>query len=311
MANAYRTTADVAHFNDTDMDLVVSEVLDEAPFLAGLAARSVKGTSFVYTRKTANPSSGFRNANEGRENTKSSTEKITNSLGIYDASVALDKAVALADERGADHAVGFEAVSALRGAFANLEKQILSGTIHGISGTTAFDGFADQANLDGISDAMVVDAGGSAVGACYSAWLVRTGEGDVQALWGQDGAITIGERQEVPWTDTDNQGTFTALYHSIMGWAGLKIGSSLSVARVANIDASNPLTDDLIAAALALFPASRRPNQIVMGRSAQEGLRASRTATHPTGDPAPLPEPAFKIPIVVTDSAIETETALV
>jgi hypothetical protein len=47
-----------------------------------------------------------------------------------------------------------------------------------------------------------------------------------------------------------------------------------------------------------------------MDKTSWYELQSSRTATNPTGAPAPFPTEAFGIPIVVTDSIPEDEAAL-
>jgi hypothetical protein len=49
---------------------------------------------------------------------------------------------------------------------------------------------------------------------------------------------------------------------------------------------------------------------IVAGRAQQHRLQESRTATNPTGAPAPFPESAFGIPIVTVESLAQNETAI-
>ena len=45
MADAYMTSTDVAKFNDADLDIgIVSDVLNDAPLLAAMAARSIPGS---------------------------------------------------------------------------------------------------------------------------------------------------------------------------------------------------------------------------------------------------------------------------
>jgi len=59
-----------------------------------------------------------------------------------------------------------------------------------------------------------------------------------------------------------------------------------------------------------LFPVDQKPNMIVMGRAQQHRLQTSRTATNPTGFPAPFPQEAFGIPIVVSEALAQNETAI-
>ena len=308
MADAYLTTTDVAHFNKTDMDILVSDVLDDAPFLSVLAARTVLGNTFKYSKITANPSVGFRAVNDGIENAKGTYTSVTLDLKVLDASFGVDVAAAQSDERGLEHIMAVEALAHLRQAMAEVEQQIFYGTGNDSAG---FAGFAGQSNLNQLADAQVVGAGGTTASTGSSVYLVRTGDADCQVLWGQNGMIDIGERQIVERAGSAT-GRFPAYYHPIVGWCGLKIGSIYSVIRIANLtaDSGKGLTDSLISQALEKFPASRQPNYIVMNRRSLGQLQRSRTATNPTGAPAPFPQEAFGVPIVVTDQINSTETLL-
>ena len=308
MADANLRTADVLTFNNVDMDAMLSEVLDSAPFLAALPARTATSDLFKYTNKTANPSVGFRSPNAGIEGTRGTYEQITVTLKYLDASFWVDVAVADTDQRGADHAILVEAVAHLRQSFREVEEQILRGTNNNASG---FDGFEDLGNLDQLADAMVIGGGGTGADVS-SVYLVHAGEQGVEVVWGRGGEFTVGPRQIVDRPDGTNQQSFKAYSHMIGGYCGLKRGHDLSVARIANLEdaSSNQLTDDLIAQAIALFPVDQKPNMIVAGRAQQHRLQESRTATNPTGAPAPFPESAFGIPIVTVESLAQNETAI-
>lgn len=310
MADSYLTSANVVVFNKLDMELNLSDVLDEAPLIASLAARTCRSNTFTYSKKTANPSVGFRDINDGVENTKGTYVQVTNTLKFLDASFAMDEAAALVDERGVDHIMGIEAMAHLRQAMAELEEQVIYGTTTG--GLAAgFEGLANQANLNQIADAQVVNAGGTTANTGSSVWLIRTGEEDLQLLWGNQGEITIGERTRVERAGS-SQGRFWALAHSIHGWAGLKIGTTYSAVRICNLtaDSGKGLTDALISQAIERFPASRGPQYIAMNRRSLGQLQRSRTATNPTGAPAPFPQEAFNVPIIVTDRILSTEALL-
>ena len=308
MPDSYLTTSDVAHFNKTDMDILVSDVLDDAPFLSVLAARTVLGNTFKYTKITGNAAAGFRDVNDGVENTKSTYTSITLDLKVLDASFGVDVAAAQSDERGLEHLMAIEGLAHLRQAMAEVEQQIFYGTGNDAKG---FVGFAGQSNLNNIADAQVVNATGTTASTGSSVYLVRTGDADCQVLWGQSGMIEIGERQVVERAGSVT-GRFPAYYHPIVGWCGLKIGSVHSVVRIANLteDSGKGLTDALLSRAMQIFPASRGPNYVVMNRRSLGQLQRSRTATNPTGAPAPFPQEAFGVPIVVTDQINSTETLL-
>lgn len=308
MADAYLTTANVAEFNRTDLDILVSDILDEAPVLARLAARTCREITHVYTKATANPTVGFRSVNDGIENKKGTYSKVTVNLGLLDASFAVDIGAALSDERGLDHIMGIEAQAHLRQAMFEVESQIFYGTSNDAGG---FNGFADLSNLNQIADAQVVNAGGTTASTGSSVFLIRTGPADVEVLWGQQGVITIGDRQIVERAGSGS-GRFGAYYHNITGWCGMASKSVYSVVRIANLteDSGKGLTDDLIAQALSKFPAGRGPTFMAMNRRSLRQLQQSRTATNATGAPASFPVEAFGVQIITSDAILSTETLL-
>jgi hypothetical protein len=300
MPATYKTTSDVLQFGDAmDADLA-SNVLDDAPLIASLPARDVKGNVYKYRRKIANPDVGFRAENDGRENSTGEYESVTANLAILDASFTLDVAVASADERGTDAALAEEGVDHLRAQMFGAEQQVIYG-----SDVKGFEGLTDV--LSYLDTPMVIGAGGTAANTGSSVFALVEGPTDVQVLWGEGGVIDIGEPviQRVAGTT----GHYPAHFVPITGWGGLKIGSTYSAARLCNLteQANKGLNDALMGRLYALFPASRKPTKFVMSGRSQEQLRVSRTATNPTGAEAPLPVEVFGVPIVVTDAVSNTE----
>ena len=141
-------------------------------------------------------------------------------------------------------------------------------------------------------------------------YAIRSGDDDAVILGGNDGVIDVGETVVQRLTGTN--GTYPGYYTPISGWAGLQVGSAYSVGRIINLtaDTNKGLDDDKIAELLALFPAARQPNMLVMNRRSLKQLQQSRTATNATGAPAPFPTEAFGIRIIVTDSITSTESIL-
>ncbi|MCJ7543968.1 MAG: hypothetical protein MUP47_05285 [Phycisphaerae bacterium] len=307
MADEFLTLADLTKINDRNLaDIEVTDLLDEAPLLAALAAdEASNGSQHQYTKETGAPVVGFRLPNVGRENKASADTLVTILLKILDASCTVDKALAMIYRKGVEAYVAREVRRHLKAGYFEAEKQMINGT--GSLG----DGFAGLADALVFGGAMVLDATGSTPATASSVYLIRTNaEGaDCVAIAGQDGNIIVGETVEQAIEDVTNGGRFTGLYTSVLGWLGLQIGSAYSVARILNLtaQAGKGLTDDLLGEALALFPASRQPGLIVMNRRSREQLRKSRTATNPTGAPAPLPEEAFKVQIITTDAITNTE----
>lgn len=309
MAHTLITLADLVKINDANLaDLEISDLLDDAPLLAALAAGlASNGTSHKYTKESGAPVVGFRAPNTGRDHSASADTLVTIDLKILDASFHVDKAVADAYQRGGPAAlVAREAKRHIKAAFALAEKQLIYGTGNDANG---FVGLANAATLDGLADAMVHGAGGS--GARTSVYLIRTNDDgtDCTVIAGDEGKLTMGETA-VQMVDDGTGKLLPAYATPITGWLGLQIGSQYSVARIANVGTGATLTDAMIYKALEKFPASRQPNLIVMNRRSLAELRAARTATNATGAPAPRPTEVEGIPIVTTDALGITETAV-
>jgi hypothetical protein len=308
MADSFTTLAELATINDANLaDLEISDLLDDAPLLKRLAADiASNGTSHKYVKEVTAPVVGFRDVNDGRDNSKSGDSAVTIALKILDGSFAVDAALASEYSKGADAYVAREAKRHLKAAFAAAELQLLYGTGQAADG---FVGLADAVGLDALADEMVLDATGTTADVGSSVFLIRTNDDgtDCTLITGQNGNIEIGDTvtQRIPGAT----GTYPGLYTPITGWLGLQIGGARSVGRIVNVttDAGKGLTDDLIYDALALFPASRQPNLIVTGRRGLKQLRKSRTATNATGVPAPRPTEVDGIDIITTDHISVTE----
>ena len=309
MADAFLTLSDLTTINDANLaDRDISDLLDDAPLLARLAADVVPGTDHKYVKETSAPVVGFRAVNDGLENTKSADTLVTINLKILDASFAIDKALADAYIGGPEAYIGREAARHLKSAFFHAEKQILSGTGNEADG---FNGLPDDGNLNAVSDDMVVNAGGTTDSTASSVWAIRSAGdmNDCVAIAGDNGKIDIGDSvvQRLAGSST---GSYPAYYTPIQGWLGLQIGGKYSVGRLANVteDSGKTLSDSMLADLLSVFPAGRGPNYLVMSRRSLKQLQQSRTATNATGAPAPFPSEAFGVPIIVSDGVSDVET---
>lgn len=311
MADQFKTLADLVTINDRrNAERDISDILNKAPVLARMAADTCPETTHYYTKYTTAPTVGFRSANDGRENSKSGDTQVSVALKILDATFAVDKAIADAYKHGKDAYLAKEGARHLQEAFFVAEKQMFYGTVHGDA--AGFSGYGNEADLNGASDTLVVNAGGTTVGTGSSVFLVRT-TGDLNAgviVTGKDGNIEIGETSIARVSGAT--GTYPAYYTPVTGWLGLQRGGTYHVVRIANLtaDAGKGLTDALIAKALALFPSGEGPTFMAMNRRSLEQLRLSRTATNATGAPAPIPAEAFNVPIISTDAILSTETLL-
>jgi hypothetical protein len=312
MANVYTSLADLVKINDMNLaDLDVSDLLQDAPLFAALAADvASNGTEHKYLKETGAPVVGFRAANDGRENKASADTLVTITLKILDASFAVDKALADAYHKGAEAYIAREGLRHLKAAFAAAEAQLISGTGSDANG---FVGLCDAATINAHTDAMVYDATGSTADTGSSVIAIRTNDdgNDCTLITGNDGNIVMGD-SVVTRLAGSATGFYPGYFTPISGWLGLQIGSAYSVGRICNLTAQNgkTLTDDMISELLALFPASRQPNLLVMSRRSRKQLQQSRTATNATGAPAPIPTEAFGVPIIVTDGMPNTQAIL-
>jgi hypothetical protein len=157
---------------------------------------------------------------------------------------------------------------------------------------------------------MVVDAGGTTASTGSSAWLVAWGPKRVQWVYGQNGALELSPvRVESIPDPADSAKRLDGYVQTLLAYPGLQVGTTQAVARIKKLtaDSGKGLTDALIADALALFPVGMVPDVIFVSRRSLTQLQKSRTATNATGAPAPFPTEAFGIPLVVTESILNTE----
>jgi len=309
MADDLYALADLLVINDSSLaDIEVSDLLNAAPFMAQLQfTPATHGTIHKYTKETGAPVVGFRAANAGRDIDSSIDTAVTATLVILDWSFYVDKALADSYTRGGPDAwIAREAERHLRAAFFAYEQQLFGGTV---ADATGFNGLADS--IDNNDDTMAVDATGSTAGTGSSVWLVRQGIDDVVGVLGNDGVFDLGESTVIDAIDASSK-HFPAYYTPGTGHTGLQIGSAYSFGRICNLtaDSGKGLTDDLISTAISKFPANKKPTVMAMSRRSLRQLQQSRTATNPTGAPAPFPTESFGIPIIVTDTITDTETLL-
>jgi hypothetical protein len=308
MAHDPAPLTELLKINDQNLSDVegISDLLQDAPFLAAVQATiASNNTQHKYLKETGAPVVGFRAMNDGRDHDHSEDTAVTVALQILDASFHVDQAYADEYKFGREAWMGRETQRHIRAAFSKAESQLIYGTGGDAAG---FDGIADAAPVASLAGGMVVNAGGSAGGSVYtSVYAVRSVPADTDFLLvtGNEGRINVGDWYQQMMAGTT--GHFNAYVSPIYSWLGCQYGSIYSIGRIANLDATNPLTDDLISQLLALAPATRGFTHLTMNRTSLQQLQASRTATNPTGAPAPFPDSAFNVPIVVTDSITNTE----
>jgi hypothetical protein len=315
MANSYIGLTDLVKLNDLNArDNGITDLLNDSPVLRAIYATTASnGTKHNYLKQTGAPTVGFRSPNAGKSNSNSSYTEITLNLALIDASFVIDQAIAASYRYGEEAFIERESRSQLRQALFQFEQQMWYGQVAGAA--AGFVGFADNANYNAAAGSLVVNAAGTTAATASSVWLIRSvpDEQGVTAIIGNQGEIAIGETvSTLKPDDTDATKFFPAWMTPISGYIGVQIGGNYSAVRIGNVtgDAGKGLTDALISKAIALFPVGKGPTHICCSRRSLQQLQASRTATSPSGAPAPIPQDSFNIPIVVTDSILNTEALL-
>jgi len=309
MANDYLTVADYAaealEVEQTD----ISDLKNDAPLVARLPIEDTStGTSVHKFKKyTAAPVVGFRAESDGREYDHSESTVVTVTCKILDFSWDVDVATANAHPRGREQGVATEGLRHLNAALFHLEKQLFYGT--GTGGDSAgFSGFMNSTELDALADEMVVSGGGTTATTQTSAYGLRVGTNDVKIVTPMATGIELGETVVIQ--KAGATGFYPAYFTPASIFIGLQMGSVYSVGRIANLHASDSnaqLDDDKTASLRKLFPAGRKAQLLAVNGNALYDLQQSRTATNPTGTPAPFPETTHGMEIVETDALLSTE----
>lgn len=312
---AYATLAEMILLNDLNArDNGITDLLNAAPVLAALFATTASnGTNHKYIKQTGAPTPGFRAVNTGRANSTSGYTEVSLALALMDASFVIDVPLAQAYRYGAEAFVERESLSQLRQALFQFEQQVWYGQAAGAA--AGFSGFADLANYNINSGALTVNAGGTTAATGSSIWLIRTvpDEKGITAIIGNAGEIAIGDTVvTLKPDDTTPANFFPAYLTPITAYLALQVGGNYSAVRICNItaDAGHTATDFLISKAMALFPSDQQPTHVCMSRRSLFQIQQSRTTYSPTGQPAEIPNQAFNVPIILTDSISNTEALI-
>lgn len=299
---AQLTLLDIAKKNGSDAIIgLIEENLNAAPEIRILPARTIKGTSYKTLIRKSFPTTGFRNANEGVATSTSQYDNKLVEAFIIDCQLRVDKAVADSSEDGAASVQALEASGVAQSLFQKIGSQVWYGTASDAKGFPGATSVVDSS--------MVVDATGNTTAASSSVWAIKTGTQFVQLVFGNATTLSLDPTWYVQQVLDASNNPYTAYVNGLTGHVGCQFVHKYALGRIKNLTAQSSKTnsDALISQLLAKFPVGIRPDYLFMGRRALQQLQASRTATTPTGAPAPIPQESFGIPIVVTDSLVDTE----
>jgi len=150
-------------------------------------------------------------------------------------------------------------------------------------------------------------------------WLVKFGPRFVQWVYGANGQFQLSDVTLRPFYDASGY-EGTKYHQELFCYPGLQISTPLAVCRIARLTAqtNHTLTDDMIGQAVAKFKLAYRPDAIFLSKRSREQLRASRVAVWAAamgsraaraGELAtPTPTEWEGIPLICTESIVDTET---
>ncbi len=264
------------------------------------AARTIKGTQYKTLVRTALPTVQFRTANNGTDPSKSTLENRLVECFILDCLWQCDKAVADANEDGAAAMIAEEALAILSAAMMTLGKQFYYGV--------GADALGHPGLMQSVHSDYVVDATGTTSNGGSSVWAVKFGPQDVQWVMGNDGALNVTDVRVERITGANNK-SMEGYVQSLLSWVGVQAKSKHAIGRIKNItkQAGKTLTGEMMGDLIARFPVGSEPDCLFMTKQTREGYRKSLTATNATGAQAPVPMDFNGIPIIATDSILNTE----
>ncbi len=313
------TLLDIAKRNGSDSVVgLIEEVIPAFPEISGMhaipgkgmvsipsvgASRTIKGRMYKTLVRTALPTVGFRDANQGVAASKSTYENRMVETFILNPRWECDVAIADQSEDGPQAFIADEAVAMTRASFIALAKQFYYGR------NTGGDAKGHPGLIDSVDSSMVVDAEGTTAGTGSSVWAVKYGPQFVQWVYGEEGSLDMTDPR-IESIEDDNGNRFSAYIQELLAYPGLQVASKHAIARIKDLtaDSGKSLDDDKLANLVQKFPAGIVPDVLFMSRRSLSQLRNSRTATNVTGAPAPYPTDWEGIPIAVTDSILDTET---
>lgn len=305
---------DIAKANGVEKAINEAErVCPEIELIASFPMAGLQVRSIVYTGQS-NSAGSFRKVNAGTSAITETSEPRMFQCYTAEPRIEVDRAEADRYEGGAKSYIGGKGIRALKQEFLAWCKIMYYGTTINADGFPGLLSTYDSAN-------MTIDATGTTANTGSSVWLLRVAQQgnfeDDGVRWrmGQDGKMQFDPVQQTLLTDVnDSTKRFVAYTTQFTAYPGFQIQTLNSVVRIKNLTAetNKGLTDALINRALALFPAGKGPN-LALGtlRSAQQ-WQSSRTATSPTGAPAPWPTSIVgvdgqTIPFRVTEAISNTE----
>jgi hypothetical protein len=314
------TMLDIAKLNGNDAVLgLLQENVKYSPEVNTLPFRTIRGTNYYTGVTTALPTTGFRAANEGQDAGTSTFAKRLIECFIFGGRVEVDVAIAQAYEDGEDAFKAMQSSHVMQSALRALGSQVWYGVTSDAKGFPGLKAASVAAASTSAGDPYTIDATGGSAGTASSCYLVYAPSDNtgISLIGGQNRTFDLSDWFRGYGTDANSK-RFPAWLADLSAWVGLQIPHENCVRRIYNLtaEANKGLTDALLSRAMATFPVGYRATHIFCSRRSLGQLQASRTVTlfgSGSARPsqplvAPLPTEFEGIPIIATDSILNTDT---
>ena len=304
------TLLDIAKLNGSDAVVgLIEEVRTVAPEVTIIPARTITGTSYETVARSVLPTVDFRKVNEGTDASKSEFTNRRVETFILSARVEADKAAARSYEDGAEAYMALESVGVMQSALIKIGSQ----TIYGAAASS--EGFTGLQSLTTALGAVVTDAGGATDNTASSVYIISAGGQGVQYVYGNASVLELSAFREGDAADSTGK-RFAAFIADLTARVGLQCVNKHAVARLKKFteDTGKGVTDGKILDALRRMPLGSRPTHILMSPRSAYQLAISRTITPNvktetvTGLVSGFPTESNGLPIIVTNSIVDTET---
>jgi len=289
--------------NNPDAPDLIEAVTTFAPEITQIFGRPIVGTGYMASLRTVLPATGFRSINSGTALTKSEYAEKFIQCFLMDAQMQVDEM--LPGKQGLPLATVLtnEAMGVVTSAGITVGSQFYYGKA--ADANKGFPGLQTQ-----VDSSLVVDAGGTTDNTATSVYAICEGLDATHLLFGDNGKIVMPEDWRLQRVTDANGNYFNAWLNNLASWIGLQVGHPKSVGRIKKLtqDTGKGLTDALLGKLISQFPIRMKPTKIFLTPRSLEQLRASRTATTVNGVPVPKPDNYAGIPLIETDSILNTET---
>ena len=301
------TLVDVAKLDQGIGAPVIDETVIHAPELAVFPVDIISGSAVSLSVMTGTPTVGYRYANEGRTPKKATFETKLFETQVIEEPIQVDIQGVLNASRDPGRVLLQQAIGTTKAVLSHMATQLwYGGTAQSGSDTKAAPGIIAQSST---ASTHVVDSTGTTVKS--SCWMLELGVGSLDTIYGNDTTLNFGSDWMEETVEDASGGKLRALVNFISGRFAPRLANKNSAIRIKNLstESTKGLTDLLLYSAYQkASDIGLTPNAIFMNSRSLEQLRASRTATSITGQPAPLPLDWNGIPIYVSRNISNAET---